>query len=89
MKVTKCKSCGRDITWIKTTRGRVMPCDYPAVDYQKNERSKDIIVLENGEVIHGTVVKHNLSNKLQMVVDGQGYISHFATCPNAAQFRKN
>lgn len=36
IKITKCKSCGASITWIKTKNGRVMPCDVPAVDYQEN-----------------------------------------------------
>jgi len=88
MITTKCKSCGAPITWIKTKNGRVMPCDVPAVDYQDNYNGKDLIITEDGQVIRGTIIKNNPQSKLQLVVSGKGYISHFATCPNAAKHRK-
>lgn len=86
MKICKCRSCGADIVWIKTTSGKSMPCDATAVPYQNNERGKDVIVLENGEVIHASVVK--LSGVLTPIIDGEGYRSHFATCPFAKLHRK-
>lgn len=51
MKIYKCKSCGADIVWITTTKGKQMPCDAAAVKYQNNDRGKDVIVLENGDDI--------------------------------------
>lgn len=51
IKITKCKSCGASITWIKTQNGRVMPCDVPAVDYQENYKGKDTIATEDGRVL--------------------------------------
>lgn len=88
LKITTCKSCGAKITWIKTKNGRVMPCNVPAVNYQDNIKGSDLIITEDGQVIRGTIVKNNPESKLQMIIDGQGYTSHFATCPNAAQYRR-
>lgn len=87
MKICKCNSCGADMVWIKTTKGKYMPCDARAVQYQNNERGKDVIVLENGEVIHASIVK--LVGALTPIIDGEGYTSHFATCPFATVHRKN
>jgi hypothetical protein len=50
IKITKCKSCGASITWIKTQNGRVMPCDVPAVDYQENYKGTDTVVTDDGRL---------------------------------------
>ena len=39
MRVVKCKSCGASIVWIKTQKGKNMPCDADAVEYQENYKS--------------------------------------------------
>lgn len=88
IKMTKCKSCGASITWIKTQNGRTMPCDVPAVDYQENYKGKDTIVTEDGRVLRVTVFKTPLASGLQPVIDGKGYISHFAACPFASKYRR-
>lgn len=38
LRVCKCKSCGADIVWIKTTNGKSMPCDATAVAAYKLQR---------------------------------------------------
>ena len=86
MKIVKCKSCGAPIVWIKTTNGRPMPCDAEAVNYQENYKGKDVIVTPEGKVIRGSVIKPD-GGLLQPVIDGEGYISHFATCPYADKHR--
>lgn len=85
---TKCKSCGASIVWIKTQNGRSMPCDADPVNYQKNYKGASLIVTAEGAVIRGDIVENDPSAPLQKIIDGQGYISHFATCPNANQHRK-
>lgn len=76
----KCRSCGAQIIFIKTKRGRAIPCDIRPVrfDYEANGPAQ--IVTEDGDVIRGRISR-----------DGAdiGYISHFATCPNAAAHRRN
>lgn len=88
IKITKCKSCGASITWIKTQNGHTMPCNVPAVDYQENYKGKDTIVTEEGRVLRVSVFKTPLASGLQPVIDGKGYVSHFATCPFANKYRR-
>ncbi len=87
MEVKKCKACGADIVWVKTKSGRAMPCDAKKVDYQKNYKGSKVIVTDEGDVVRGEIITPTASG-LQMIIDGQGYISHFATCPCAEQFKK-
>ena len=86
IKITKCKSCGASITWIKTKNGRVMPCDVPAVDYQENYKGTDTVVTDDGRVLRVMVFKNPSPSGLQPIIDGKGYISHFATCPYANKY---
>ena len=88
IKITKCKSCGAPITWIKTKNGRVMPCNVPAVDYQENYKGTDTVVTNNGRVLRVMVFKTPSPSGLQPIIDGKGYISHFATCPYANKYRR-
>lgn len=61
IKITKCKSCGASITWIKT---------------------------KNGRVLRVMVFKNPSPSGLQPIINGKGYISHFATCPYANKYRR-
>ena len=87
MKETTCKSCGAKIVWIKTQNGRSMPCNAEQVEYQKNYRGSALIVTKDGEVVRGNIVKGG-GSALTPIVDGTGYVSHFATCPNADKHRR-
>lgn len=87
MEIKKCKFCGAPIVWLKTQNGRPMPCNADAVKYQENYKGKDVIVLSDGKVIKATVVNPN-SGGLTPIVDGEGYISHFATCTHANEARQ-
>ena len=87
MEIKKCKFCGAPIVWLKTQNGRAMPCDADAVKYQENYKGKDVIVLSDGKVIKATVVNPN-GGGLAPIVDGEGYISHFATCTHADEARQ-
>lgn len=78
----RCKSCGAPIVWIKMAGGKSMPCDADQVLYWQQAGGSQKIVTPNGEV---------LSAELRGDPDkatGIGYISHFATCPNADQHRR-
>lgn len=78
----KCRKCGKEIIFIKTSAGKSMPCDAGQVMYWADRKGKARIVTPNGEV-----VACRLEGDLQTAT-GVGYTSHFATCPNAAEFRK-
>lgn len=86
MEIKTCKFCGAPIVWLKTQNGRPMPCNAAAVKYQENYKGKDVIVLSDGKVIKATVVNPN-GGGLAPIVDGEGYISHFATCTHADEAR--
>ena len=53
----------------------------------KEQPSKTRIVTEAGDVIWGTPVKNERTRSgLEMIIDGVGYLPHWATCPQAKQF---
>lgn len=76
-----CKKCGANIIWIKTKKGKSMPCDSVLITYQANKAGKDTIVTPNGETIRCRLTFNGEAT-------GMGYISHWSTCPNADEFRK-
>ncbi len=73
--VTLCRSCGRQIMFIRMKSGKSMPVDTIFVNYKNNPGGRDRIVLPSGDVI---ACDANVDVKR---ADGYGYISHFATCP--------
>lgn len=83
MRTTKCRSCGAEIGFIKTVAGRTMPVDAKSVRFAKGS-GKEVFVLLNGEVVHGTSLQEGQADPEEMI----GYTSHFATCPAADRFRK-
>ena len=80
--MAKCKSCGADFIWIKMQSGKSMPCDADQITYWEKKNGTKVIVTPNGEVIHAET-EGDLNT-----ATGVGYISHFATCPNANQHRR-
>ena len=86
-KRSTCKSCGAKIVWITTTQGKQMPCNAEQVQYQENKRGSALIVTKDGDVVRGNIIDDKQTS-LVPVVDGVGYVSHFATCPNAARHRR-
>ncbi len=76
--MANCRSCDAVIDWIKTPGGKNMPVEG---DYIKFD---DLSV---GEVIisdSGNVYKKQADQRMPSV---KGRISHFATCPNANDWR--
>ena len=41
MKTTTCKACGKPIVWIRTTKGKSMPCDAEPVAYKEIKGGKE------------------------------------------------
>lgn len=76
-RMSVCRGCGNEIIWIRTTKGKAMPCDPVPVGFTP-AGGPDTFVTETGKVERG---KRGGEEK--------GYISHFATCPMAGGFRKN
>lgn len=72
----KCKSCGAEIIWARTSNGHAMPL---------NAKPTKVITLERpagntpgARIVGDTPIAH--------IADG--YTSHFANCPQADDWRK-
>ena len=78
--VSRCKSCGKEIIWIKTTGGKNMPCDAGGILYREDPAGDLTLVTRDGKTVKATRDKQ--SEKI-------GYTSHFATCPNESGWRRN
>ena len=79
--MARCKGCGAEIDWIKTRAGKNMPVD-PEPVFVAVDDGSDFFVTDEGEVIHGREIPAN---------DGSAevaFVSHWATCPVAGQFRR-
>ncbi len=72
-----CRGCKRTILWTETRNNKHMPCDPEAIIFTP-AGGPDTFVTPDGRVVRG---KRSIEGEI-------GYISHFATCPNRAQFKK-
>jgi hypothetical protein len=76
-----CKSCKAPIKWIKTADNKSMPVDPKQICIMPGGSRSIMIVSEDGAAYYGDLcLKGTPGSK-------EGYISHFATCSNASQFR--
>ena len=82
VKIQKCKACGAPIIFILSPGGKPIPCDAEPVTYWEQRGARGKIVTPNG-----IVVSCVFDGDLQKAT-GIGYRAHFATCPDAASFRK-
>ena len=78
---TPCRACGKMILFLKTVNGKTTPVDANAMYFRKREHGKELFVLMNGSTARGETCG-------EAEADAIGYISHFATCPKADEFRK-
>lgn len=76
MQPAKCRSCGADILWIHSAAGNLMPLDAEPV------ANGNIFVLDG----KARFVSNDLFEP--MLPEGPRYQSHFASCPEAAKWRK-
>ena len=82
--MSKCKSCGADIKWITLKNsGKYHPVDPYLHTLRQGSEGKTVIVTEEGRIIRGTLMP------FEEGANASGYISHFATCPDADRHRKD
>lgn len=79
MKVSRCRSCGAEIIWIKTQTGKSMPVDSERIYYTPKTNGLLKLVTPDGRVISA---EPDPSSTVW------AYVSHFATCPYADRHRK-
>lgn len=82
MKTSFCRACGAEIGFIKTVAGKTIPVNPEEVVYEQKAGGSLKIVTPNGEVLSAERPAD------PQKATGIGYISHFATCPEADKFRK-
>jgi hypothetical protein len=70
--VATCSSCGAEIVWCKTPTGKSIPVDPKPETRLVRTFGSPKFPLADGE----------------HVSTAQTWVSHFATCPNAAQHRR-
>jgi hypothetical protein len=75
--VSRCRSCGAPIRWTRTEKGRRMPIDPEPVP------EGNIVLRELDEA-----TPLALSVPPAAFPDEPRYLSHFATCPDAAKHRR-
>lgn len=81
MNKATCRGCGAPIVWIKTPAGKAMPCDPAPVYYKAAPGGKDKIVTTRGEVVSCEIAPGGEATDA-------GYRPHWATCPQAGQFKR-
>lgn len=88
MRTTKCRSCGAEIGFIKTQKGKTMPVDAASV-WITTDPEGIPFVLADGSVVKAKQVEGPVNYSTAQESGYQiGYVSHFATCPDAALHRK-
>lgn len=74
---SKCKACGQEILWITTTKEKKMPVNPALISFSCGP-GPETFVTQGGKVERG---------KRDANGTAVGYISHFATCPEADKLR--
>lgn len=80
--MAKCKSCGATIIWVGMQSGKSMPCDARQVAYWEDKKGEATIITPNGETVRATLQAQRTPPT------GVGFIPHWATCPQAQNFKK-
>lgn len=79
--MSRCRSCGAEIKWIKLKSGKYNPVD-PYKRTIIRGAGKATIITEDGEVLTGEFADYDHG------ANAVGFESHFASCPNASSHRR-
>lgn len=77
--MSKCKTCGKEIKWLRLKSKKWHPIDPGRIPFKPNESGKLNLITMAGEVVRGD---------FDLGGTEYGYTSHFATCPDADQHRR-
>lgn len=76
--MNRCRSCNAPIRWERTEQGKSIPLDVePRDDGNVHIYDRVAYVLD----VHGAAIAEHRANGDRL------YVSHFATCPDAAEHR--
>ena len=77
MKEDVCRGCGAQIAWIRSARGRMIPCDARPVRYREDPGGSGVVVTEDGRVVRCALEFEGLPT-------GMARTPHLATCKGPA-----
>lgn len=80
--MSTCRSCGKEIIWIKMKSGKSMPVD-PYKHTVIIGKGNETLVTQDGNIIHGKFASYEEG------ANASGYVSHFSTCPFANEHRRS
>ena len=84
---TTCRSCGADVYWVEWPRsGKRMPVDSTPDNRPPPNGGTLVLRLQGGE--HGKLVVEKYSDVVHDK-NRNRYTSHFATCPNSDEWRRD
>ena len=86
----KCKGCGREIIFVRSVKGKMIPCDPGMITFYPDEKNGDQVYVDTeGRVVKGYPKEDgSFCGGFGDWAARHGYISHFATCPQAERFRR-
>jgi hypothetical protein len=92
VKLSRCRSCEEPIIWTITTNGKRMPVDAEPVVAARGFRIDETLLDEAQMGFNEDELRPGKDVLATFITEPQPgellYLSHFATCPNAAQHRK-
>ena len=82
--MSKCKACGAEIQWIKSSKtGKMIPCNVQEIEFILDFGKGELFITPEGNCCCG---HSDVESRRGQIM--KGYTSHFATCPEANKFRK-
>ncbi len=83
-----CKGCGRQIDWIRTAAGKLMPIDPEPVFVIEGD-GKDLFFTDEGGTLKGREARPDeVATREAKLEAAVGFVPHWKTCPIAADFRR-
>lgn len=79
--MTRCRSCGAEIRWAMTSKGKRIPLDV-------GEHADGNLVLHEDPMRIAATVAYGDGEAETLGIKGPRALSHFATCPQASQHRR-
>lgn len=80
-----CRGCQKEITFIKTEKGKSMPVD-PEPLHIVQRAGGHPYIKPDGKFVYGFIAGDGLDDPDTETI--KAYQSHFATCPKAGGFRR-
>ena len=85
MNISRCRKCDAEIYWIRTKGGRRMPVDAEPVRIKQDYHGWPYFQLDGTEIFGTKAGDADDDPDTNFI---EAYESHFATCPNADDFRR-